>query len=91
MSTPFLVGFSRALLVDLLGRELIEVTPGREDRVILYVAEYLASAPHGASLVSSLSKAYLSCPEVVDLFADDAELKAAIEDLEGTPTAWVRG
>lgn len=91
MSTPFLVGFSRALLADLLGRGLIEVVPGRQDRVILYVAEYLASAPQGASLVSSLTKAYLSSPDVVEVFADDAELKQAIEDLESTPAAWVRG
>ena len=91
MSTPFLVGFSRALLADLLGQGLIEVVPGREDRVILFVAEYLSSVPHGGSLVSSLTKAFLASPDVVEVFADDAELKQAIEDLESTPAAWVRG
>jgi hypothetical protein len=91
LSTPFLVGFSRAVLVDLLDQRLIEVHPGREDRVILFVAEFLASVPEGGSLVSSLSKAYLASPDVVELYADDAVLKGVIQDIQSTPAAWVRG
>lgn len=91
MSTPFLVGFSRAVLVDLLGQGLVEVRPGAEDRVVLFVAEFLSSVPEGGSLVSSMSRAYLASPDVVELYADDEELKTVIEDLRSTPAAWVRG
>lgn len=91
MTTPFLVGFSRALLADLLDQRLIEIRPGREDRVILFVAEFLGAVPEGGSLVSSLSKAYLASPDVVELYADDAMLKGVIQDIQSTPAAWVRG
>ena len=37
--------------------------------------------PEGASLVSSLSAALLSCPEVDELFCDDLELRDRITDL----------
>jgi hypothetical protein len=91
VSTPFLIGFARVLLVQLLAEKLIEVQPGHEDRVILYVADYLAQAGEGASLVSSLARALLTCPQVVELYAEDRDLKRVVQELEGTPALWVRG
>lgn len=91
MSSPFLIGFTRVLLVQLLAQELIEIEAGNEDRVILFVARHLGEVREGGSLVSSLVRAFLTCPEVVELYAEDADLKRVIQDLDGTPAGWVRG
>ncbi len=91
MTTPFFFGFARALLVDLVKRERVEVAPGAFDRVVLYVAGYLAEVREGGSAVSSVVRALLACPDVEEVYADDAEIKLAIQELEGTPAQWVHG
>lgn len=91
MRSPFLIGFTRVLLAQLLAEELIEIEPGHEDRVILYVATWLGEVGEGGSLVSSLARGLLACPDVVELYAADRDLKRVIQELEGTPAGWVRG
>ena len=90
MSSPFLVGFSRAVLDALQREDLVEVREGRRDHAARYVAGHLASVERG-SLISSLARGLIACPDIDELYADDDRLKQIVTDLESTPTAWVRG
>ncbi len=80
MSTPFLHGFSRAVVDALLAEGLLEVADGARDRVIAHAARVLAEAEH-RSLVSTLAGALVGCPETLELYADDEQLKQLIQDL----------
>lgn len=91
MTTPFLVGFARAVLARLQEDQLVEVTFGSEERVALHVGAELAAVPHGGSLITSLARALLSCPDVHELYADDQQLKGIVQHLDATPATWIRG
>lgn len=81
MSTPFLYGFAAAVVSRLLDGDRVEIAPGGQERVVRCVADELGAAREGASLISSLSASLLACPEVVELYADDDELKELVSDL----------
>jgi hypothetical protein len=83
MSTPFLVGFSQGVVTRLLEEKLVDLEPGGEARAVVFVANWLGTRAQGTSLLSSLEKALLSCPEIHELFADVDTLKAVVEDLRG--------
>lgn len=82
MSTPFLVGFAQAVVTALLEEKLLDVEPGGEVRVVLYVANHLGAVGQGSSLLSALEKALLTCPEVRELYADLDSLKVVVEGLK---------
>lgn len=90
MSTPFLIGFTGAVLAELKGEGLVEVQPGREESVIQFVAHHLGRVSESGSLISSMAAALLDCPDIIELYADDAELKRVITELRSTPAHWVR-
>jgi hypothetical protein len=81
MSTPFLTAYATALVLALLERELLEVAEGRAEAVVRFLAEDLHVRGRGGSLISSTSRALLACPDVLELYADDEELKALVESL----------
>ena len=91
MSTPFLVGFTREIVARLLAEGLLDVTWGGEERVIRFVAGELAAVPPGGSLITSLARSLIRCPDVQELYADDERLKGLVQDLESTPATWIRG
>ncbi|MEZ4239099.1 MAG: hypothetical protein R3F59_23690 [Myxococcota bacterium] len=62
--TPFLTGFSEALIGRLVAADAIEIAPADRDRVVLYVANWLGTRARGGSLLSSVEAALLACPEV---------------------------
>lgn len=81
MSTPFLTGYSNALVVCLLREGLVEVRPGSEGQVVAFVATYLHEKARGGSIISSTSAALLACPDVEELYADDDQLKDVVDGL----------
>lgn len=81
MSTSFLLGYAHALVSALLTHGLIEIPAGREGVVVEYLAEYLHVRARGGSLISSTGRALLQCPDVEELYADDAELKDVVDAL----------
>lgn len=81
MASSFLSGFTRIVVGRLLEQGLIEVSEGTKAEVVAWVAARLASPGPTPSLVSTLSRALLSCPHVEELYADDEELKELITDL----------
>ena len=87
MSTAFLHAFARSVVDALLSGEEIEIVAGSRERVVGYVAEGLARVGQGGQLVSALVAALVSCPDVIELYADDEALKALIEELgsQGRP------
>lgn len=74
-------GFAAAVVRELLATGRMEVTPGAQGQVVLFVANYLRKEGGGRSLVSLTVQALLLCPEVDEVYADDAELKELITDL----------
>lgn len=82
MSTPFLVGFAEALISALLAERLVDLEPGGEVRAVLFVANWLGTVGQGTSLLSSVEKALLQCPEVHELYADLDTLKVVVEGLK---------
>ncbi len=87
MSTAFLHAFSRSVVDALEAEDGLEIVVGSRERVVGYVAEGLARVGQGGQLVSALVAALVSCPDVIELYADDEALKALIEDLgaQGRP------
>ena len=81
MSTPFLTGFATRILSELLAGEHIEIVPGSAERVARFVAGGLHGLGEGHQLVSSLAKALIDCPDVVELYIDNDALKDVITGL----------
>jgi hypothetical protein len=88
LSTPFLLGFTRAIFRELLSEQLIEVQVGSEDLVIAYVADFLRDVPEGNSLISSLARGFIMCPYVDELYADNDQLKLMVQGLESAALSW---
>jgi hypothetical protein len=82
MSTPFLVGFAQGVVTTLLAEKLIDIARDGEVRTVMFVANYLGTTGQGTSLLSSLEKALLLCPEVDELYADLDTLKVIVEGLK---------
>lgn len=81
MSSTFFTGFAHMVLVRLLARGLIEIRAGREVQTAEFVGQALATAGDYRSLISSLSQAFVVCPEVEELYATDDELRELINDI----------
>jgi hypothetical protein len=80
MTTPFLTRFSAHLVRRLVEQQRLELEEGAEAETALWLARHLAER-RNVSLVSEVSRALLSAPGVVELFADDEELKELIVEL----------
>lgn len=80
LSTPFLLGFSAAL-VDALVRKEALVVHDREVAVEHLAAALGKARPH-ESVVGLVERALLASSGVDELFADTDEVKAVIEDLK---------
>ena len=89
MGSPFLVAFASAVVEELIRRERIEVMAGAGQRVAIFLANYLATEGKGRSLISCTVAGLFACDEVMELYADDAELKELMEDLP--PSVLPRG
>ncbi len=83
MSTPFLMGFTQALVPRLVADGLVAIAPSDVERVQIYLANYLGQVARGGSLLSSVDAALLACPEVEEVFFDLETLKDVVEDLRG--------
>lgn len=81
VSTPFLYRFSLIVVGRLVERRRLEVVAGHEEHVVRFVADALTEAREGSSLLSTLTRALLSSPDVEELYADEDELKELINDL----------
>ena len=81
MSTPFLTGFTTRVLSDLLAGGHVEIVAGSEGRVVAFVADGLHGLGEGNQLVSSLVNALIRCPDVVELYIDNEQLKDVITGL----------
>jgi hypothetical protein len=79
--SDLLLAFSLSLVNRLQADGLLSVKPGASERVVQFLADRLADQPELSSLVSASGKALVDCPDVEELFADDEELKEAINDL----------
>ena len=81
MSTPFLLGYARALVHHLLTEESIEVAEGRVDEVVAFVADFMLEHGQNQSAIALTGRALMACPDVEELYLDDAGLKDAVDSL----------
>lgn len=81
MSTSFLQGYARALIDELLARELIEIVDGGTDEVVRFVARFMAEHGTNQSAIALTGRALLESPHVEELYADDEALKDAVDAL----------
>jgi hypothetical protein len=81
MPTRFLLNYAARLIDALLDAGLVEIAPGRADAVVAYLAAELHEHARGGSLITCTSRALLACPDVVELYADDDELKRVVDEL----------
>jgi len=81
MSSSFLIGFAQAVVDQLRMRGWAELCEGRAADVVAFVARRLGEAREGSSLISSLERALLACPDVEELYADLDQLKDLVDDL----------
>ncbi len=85
MSTKFLEAFSGAVVERLVAEGHLDLEPsGRVDDVVRHVAEALGGEAQNRSLISTVSKALLSCPLVAELYLDDEGLRDLVNDLPPT-------
>lgn len=80
MTTDFLMGFSRSLVAQLVAEEQLEVST-HVDSVVVYLASRLGSLGEGKSLLSSVERALLDCPDVDEIYFDLDGLKEIVEGL----------
>jgi hypothetical protein len=83
VSTPFLERFSYHVIRTLLSERLLEIEDGREEALIGAVAADLSKVKNG-SLISSLASSLVASEHVVELWADNDQLKALVDDLDPT-------
>lgn len=83
MTTPFLTGFSEAVIDRLLAARLLDLVPDphARDRAVLFIANWLGTQKEGSSLISSLEAGLIACAEVSELYADLDHLKDVVDDL----------
>lgn len=80
MSSSMLLRFARAVTVSLEREGLLDVVDGGQDRLADHVATALGAVGTG-SLLTELVRAFTTCDAVIELYADDDDLKRIIEDL----------
>lgn len=80
MATTFLLRFSAHLVERLLQDERLEIVAGGEEATIHWLADHLGRVQN-VSLVSEVCKALLAAPSVVELYADNEEIKDLVVDL----------
>ncbi|MFM2160503.1 MAG: hypothetical protein RLZZ383_15 [Pseudomonadota bacterium] len=73
--------FAEHLIAHLLREGLIEVLPGRAANVVAAVSDHLSSLAQQATLGPEVSRALLASPDVVELWADDDDLREAFSAL----------
>ncbi len=76
------MGFSRAVVERLVREGQIELVASSEERVVQFVAAALGGAHEGSSLISTLARALLACPDVDELYLDNVGLKELVGDLK---------
>ncbi len=85
MLSAFLLAFSDHVVRRLVEDEQLSVREeASTDDVVAYVTDYLANRAQGNSLISSFSKALLSCDDVDELFADDEAIKEVVDAMPRT-------
>jgi hypothetical protein len=72
--------FADSLVRSLLDDKLIEVEPGQTDDVVERLADGLTVAKH-ASLISTITAVLVEDEDVVELYADDEQIKAIVEGM----------
>lgn len=82
MTSGFLLRYAQAVVSALRARGLIEVREGRAEAVARDLAEYLASRAEGHQAIDSTARGLVESPDVIELFADDDELKDVVDGLE---------
>jgi hypothetical protein len=80
LGSPFLEGFTKAVLSRLLEKQWIEIEPGSEQAVIASVARGLGGS-RDQSLVSLMVHAFIATDEVIELYVDNDQLKELITEL----------
>ncbi len=80
MSSPFLMNFVAGLVDRMLAERELEILPNSFDRVVQFVAGRLAGEGL-KSLVSTLTRAFEECEDVLELYADENSLKDRITHL----------
>jgi len=80
VSTPFLTAYAHAVVQSLIASDLLLVS-GDPSQVAAYVAADLSRDAPGRSVIASTSAALIACPDVEELFADDADIKAIMDDM----------
>ena len=94
MSTPFLTAFAKHVVRTLVEREQLALRRGASvETVANEVAATLADPKEFAQLVPSLSRALIDAEGVDELFADDEELRDAVDAVppEALPKGPIRG
>ena len=71
----FLHAFAHRIVLELVAAERMVVAPESVESVIEQLRVRLTQPREGQSLISAVSTALLSIPEVDELFADDDELR----------------
>lgn len=80
MPSALLYRFADSLVRSLLDDKLIEVEPGQTDDVVERLADGLTVAKH-ASLISTITAVLVEDEDVVELYADDEQIKAIVEGM----------
>ena len=80
MPSALLYRFADSLVRSLLDDKLIEIEPGQTDDVVERLADGLTVAKH-ASLISTITAVLVEDEDVVELYADDEQIKAIVEGM----------
>ncbi len=80
MPSALMYRFADSLVRSLLDDKLIEVEPGQTDDVVERLADGLTVAKH-ASLISTITAVLVEDEDVVELYADDEQIKAIVEGM----------
>ena len=87
MASAFLERFVEQVVGQLIARGELEIEPGQHKRVCREVGAQMSALGEGFGAISSLSKALIAHPCVLELYADDESLK---EIVGGLGPAWMR-
>ena len=80
--TDYISKFSAQMVARLRAADLLEIEPDTDAAVVKFVAERLISIGKGGQLFASFTKALFACPYVIELYADDEELKEIVNTLK---------
>lgn len=80
MTSALLYRFAETLVHRLIEQELLEIEEGRTEDVVERLTEHLGRVKH-SSLISAITAGLVDDDDVVDLYADDDQIKAIIEQM----------